>query len=177
AAYFATIPAKPAAVPPGPVLILSGSCSPVTAGQIDRAVTEGFTGIALDPAAPDTTAARESIIAALRGGRSVVAYTARGSAAASLAPSRELGAALGRLAREAVAATDLRRVVFAGGDTSSYAARALGLHSIEWLAPLAPGAPWCRAHAPGSPVDGLALNFKGGQVGAPDYFTQSVNRP
>jgi uncharacterized protein YgbK (DUF1537 family) len=38
------------------------------------------------------------------------------------------------------------------------------------LAPLAPGAPLCRAAAPGSPVDGIEINFKGGQVGAPDYF-------
>ena len=32
------------------------------------------------------------------------------------------------------------------------------------------GAPLCLARAPGSPADGLELNFKGGQVGAPDYF-------
>ena len=38
------------------------------------------------------------------------------------------------------------------------------------LAPLAPGAPLCRAYAPGSPADRLEVNFKGGQVGAPDYF-------
>jgi hypothetical protein len=32
------------------------------------------------------------------------------------------------------------------------------------------GVPLCRAHAPGSPADGLEVNFKGGQVGAEDYF-------
>lgn len=175
AAYFATIPAKPAAVPPGPVLILSGSCSPVTGGQVDHALAHGFTGVSLDPTSPDTPAIRGQIVGALRSGRPVVAYTARGSGTGTLVGAAELGTALGRLAREAVAATGLRRVVFAGGDTSSYAARALGLQSIEWLAPLAPGAPWCRAYAPGSPVDGLALNFKGGQVGATDYFTHTVN--
>lgn len=158
-----------------PLLVLSGSCSPVTAGQIDHAVAHGFTGVALDPAAPDTPATREQIITALRAGRPVVAYTARGHAGPAPAPAPELGTALGRLAREAVAATGLRRLIFAGGDTSSYAARALGLHSLEYLAPFAPGAPWCRAHAPGSPVDGLALNFKGGQVGAPYYFTHTTS--
>ena len=40
--------------------------------------------------------------------------------------------------------------------------------------PLAPGAPLCRAYAPGSPVDGCEVNFKGGQVGAPDYFGSAV---
>ena len=159
----------------GPLLALSGSCSPVTAGQIDHALARGFTGVALDPAAPDTAAARGEIITALRAGRSVIAYTARGAAGPAPAPAGELGAALGRLACEAVAATGLRRVVFAGGDTSSYAARALGLASVEMLAPLAPGVPWCRAHAPGSPADGLAVSFKGGQAGALDFFPAAAH--
>ena len=81
-----------------------------------------------------------------------------------------LGAQLGRLAREAAAQVKPRRLVVAGGDTSSYAARALGIESLEMLAPLTPGAPLCRAHAPGSPADGMEINFKGGQVGSTDYF-------
>lgn len=163
-------PATLAATPASPLLVLSGSCSPVTAGQIDAALAQGFTGVALDPATPDMPAAEAAIIAGLREGRSVVAYTARGGAGSTPAPARELGAALGRLARAVVAATNVPRLVFAGGDTSSYAARALGIESVEMIAPLAPGAPLCRAHAPGSPVDGLEINFKGGQVGAEDYF-------
>ena len=58
----------------------------------------------------------------------------------------------------------------AGGDTSSYAARELGITALEMITPFLPGAPLCKAHAPGSPVDGLEVNFKGGQVGAEDYF-------
>jgi uncharacterized protein YgbK (DUF1537 family) len=38
------------------------------------------------------------------------------------------------------------------------------------IAPLTPGAPLCRAFAPGSPADGLEVVFKGGQVGAENYF-------
>jgi uncharacterized protein YgbK (DUF1537 family) len=38
------------------------------------------------------------------------------------------------------------------------------------IAPLAPGAPLCRAHAADPLVEGLSVNFKGGQVGAEDYF-------
>ena len=78
--------------------------------------------------------------------------------------------AQGRVTRSAVEQTGVRRVVFAGGDTSSYAARALGIEALEMIAPLAPGAPLCRAFAPGSPVDRLEVNFKGGQVGGADYF-------
>ena len=81
------------------------------------------------------------------------------------------GTALGRIVRGLLNHTGAaRRVVLAGGDTSSYAARALGIAAVEMLAPLAPGAPLCRAHAPGSPVDKLEVNFKGGQVGREDYF-------
>ena len=40
----------------------------------------------------------------------------------------------------------------------------------QMIAPLTPGAPLCRAHAPGSPVDGCEIVFKGGQVGAENYF-------
>jgi uncharacterized protein YgbK (DUF1537 family) len=40
------------------------------------------------------------------------------------------------------------------------------------VAPLAPGAPLCRAHAgpDAGAVDGLELSFKGGQVGRADFF-------
>jgi uncharacterized protein YgbK (DUF1537 family) len=49
------------------------------------------------------------------------------------------------------------------------------MEALEMLTPLTPGAPLCRAHAPGSPVDGLEIVFKGGQVGAEDYF-ETVKR-
>lgn len=146
-----------------PTLIISGSCSPVTAGQIDWALANGFTGIEFSPAA------LAAAVAALKAGRPTIVYTSRGEAVAPL-PASELGTRLGRLAREAVAQAGVKRLVVAGGDTSSYAARALGIESLEMLAPLAPGAPLCRAQAPGSPANGLEVNFKGGQVGAPAYF-------
>ena len=43
-----------------------------------------------------------------------------------------------------LARTGLRRVVVAGGDTSSYATQELGLYGLEMLAELTPGAPLCR---------------------------------
>jgi uncharacterized protein YgbK (DUF1537 family) len=38
------------------------------------------------------------------------------------------------------------------------------------IAPLTPGAPLCRALAPKSPAEGKEIVFKGGQVGAENYF-------
>ncbi len=167
--------ARPLAGPPGPakpLLVVSGSCSPVTAGQIDHALSHGFTGIALMPDATNEVECSSAALSSLRAGRHTVVTTSRGpdDRATSPAPARMLGAALGRLARAAVEQIGIRRVVFSGGDSSSYAARALGIEAVEMIAPLAPGAPLCRAHAPGTPVHGLEVNFKGGQVGAPDYF-------
>lgn len=177
--------------PAAPLLVISGSCSPVTAGQIEHALAAGFVGLDLDAAAlrsPPrerrdrdsdpasdgiqtlTRRATDEAIATLRAGRNVVVFTSRGAPTAEPLPAELVGTALGQLAREAIEQTGVRRLLVAGGDSSSYAARALGIEAVELLAPLAPGAPLCRAHAPGSPADGLEVNFKGGQVGAPDYF-------
>ncbi len=163
---------KPAS-PAKPLLILSGSCSPVTDGQITHAAAQGFVTIALDPSARDHSAAIESAVAALRSGQHTLLYTSRGSATtAAPIPADQLGTALGQLARDILARSpQTRRLVIAGGDTSSYAARALGIASLDFLAPLVVGAPLCRARIPGSPLDGLEVNFKGGQVGAENYFS------
>ena len=147
-----------------PLLVLSGSCSPVTAEQIAWAESQGFAIVAFGEQA------RGAANAALAAGKHTIVCTSRGSAGGKLLPAAELGTALGRLARELVAANRIKRLVVAGGDTSSYAARALGLESLEMIAALSPGAPLCRAHAPGTPLDGVEVIFKGGQVGAPDYF-------
>jgi len=152
-----------------PLLVVSGSCSPVTGGQIAWAQANGFAMIALDPTSPDVVGAATKTIAELKSGRNTVVYTSRGEAGA-LVPASSLGTALGQVALAAVKRAGLRRLLVAGGDTSSYAGRALGIEALEMIAPLAPGAPLCRVHAAGSPVDGLEINFKGGQVGAPDYF-------
>jgi len=154
---------KAGVAPTGPTLAISGSCSPVTAGQIDWAEANGFACIKFSPAA------LAAAVTALQAGRPPLVYTSRGEATTPL-PASELGTQLGRLAQAAIAEAGVKRLVIAGGDTSSYAARALGIESLEMLAPLSPGAPLCRAHAPGSPADGLEVSFKGGQVGTPDYF-------
>jgi 3-oxoisoapionate kinase len=183
--------------PAAPLVVASGSCSPVTAGQIAWALSQGFAEIALDTAALARHAGGESLLAGyveaaaayIGEGRSLIIHTSRGnddervaatdavlraqgwSPAEIQSRTSELyGRALGRIVRGVLERTAAQRVVLAGGDTSSYAARALGIAAVEMIAPLAPGAPLCRAHAPGSPVDGREINFKGGQVGREDYF-------
>jgi uncharacterized protein YgbK (DUF1537 family) len=155
--------------PAAPLLVVSGSCSPVTAGQIAWAEAHGFAHLSLDPVAPDVDGALALVMRELDAGRHTVVSTGRGEAGAPV-DAAVLGTALGRIAREAITRAGLRRLVVAGGDTSSYAARALAIESVEMLAPLAPAAPLCRAFAPGEVVDGFEVVFKGGQIGAPDFF-------
>jgi len=182
--------------PAEPLLVGSGSCSPVTEAQITRAMENGFAEVALDTAGladPTRAAATEAasiaaIVPYLAARRSVIVHTSRGSNDSRLAPTAEilartgqsaasaevLGLALGRVLRGALAQCPVRRLIIAGGDTSSYVGRGLGIEAAEMIAPLTPGAPLCRVRAPGSPADGLQVSFKGGQVGKVDFFLDAV---
>jgi uncharacterized protein YgbK (DUF1537 family) len=166
------------------LLVGSGSCSPVTSGQIAWALKHGFAELPLDAAllTSPKTAAKEISRAAqataerLQNDRSVIVHSTRTGSNPRVAAKLKdrtaevLGSALGAVLRLAIAQSSVRRICIAGGDTSSYAARAMGIDALEMIAPLTPGAPLCRAHAPGSPVDGCEVVFKGGQVGAENYF-------
>jgi uncharacterized protein YgbK (DUF1537 family) len=172
------------AAPVKQVLVGSGSCSAVTSGQIAWALKHGFAEVPLDAAglASSTKArleikrATEAAIKLINARRSVIVHTTRTGSDRRIAAklgnftAKILGSALGEVLRGALEQNKVRRVCVAGGDTSSYAARALGIEALEMIAPLTPGAPLCRASAPGSPADGLEVVFKGGQVGAENYF-------
>ena len=84
--------------------------------------------------------------------------------------SRILGKQQGLILRELIDRTGIRRVVSAGGDTSSFAARQLGIYALSAAAPIAPGSPLCRAYSSLPSYDGLLIAMKGGQVGQTDYF-------
>lgn len=174
------------------LLVASGSCSPVTSAQIAHALEAGFAEIAVDTFILASSAHSEELltsyayqaVALLRENRSVIIHTSNGPGDSRLVQSAKLfetnikqsaaelyGTALGSMVKSILNKIKLQRVVIAGGDTSSYAARALGIAAVEMIAPLAPGSPLCRAYAPGSPANGIEINFKGGQVGKPDYFS------
>jgi uncharacterized protein YgbK (DUF1537 family) len=179
------------------MLVVSGSCSPVTAKQIAYAVDHGFAEIALDTPAIANSTDLESTVAVyinmiaelLDSGTPVIIHTSLGNddprfaqtyqifTAKGLTPNTiriktaELfGTALGLIAVGVAGKTTLKRMIIAGGDTSGYVARAMGIEAVEMIAPLSPGAPLCKAYAPGSLAHGLEVNFKGGQVGSENYF-------
>jgi len=159
----------PAAVAVDRLLVISGSCSPVTATQIERAEARGWTTIPVDVAAIDEAALAGRAVTALQRGENAVLHSAMGPLAeGAQASGAVLGAALGRIVGAIVARTGVARVLFAGGDTSSHAVQQLGLDALTWQAPLERGAPLCRGH--GGPADGIELILKGGQMGGPDFF-------
>jgi uncharacterized protein YgbK (DUF1537 family) len=157
----------------GRLLVLAGSCSPATASQIHHALRSGFHGIRLHPGDLNADAAEREAVARLADGRSVILYSALGDDDRVEIDDRPaLAAAMGRLLYNVIRSSAARRVVVAGGDTSSHAARELGIAALTFSAPLARGAPLCRAH--GGPCE-LELVLKGGQIGPEDFFEQVLH--
>jgi len=161
---------------PGParrLLVVSGSCSTVTQAQIEWAERHGFEGIRVPPDGDEGELVRRAR-AAFDRGRNPVLYTALGPSDAAIQDARSRGARvgerLGRLARRILEEERLTRLLVAGGDTSGYVARQLGLYALEMAVPIAPGSPLCRSRARDDAFDGLEIAMKGGQVGKPDYF-------
>jgi uncharacterized protein YgbK (DUF1537 family) len=163
----------------GPVLVMAGSLSPVTAEQVRAAVS--FDKLWLDPQAlvADPAARAEAgrrITALLREGRHVLACTvAPGDAGPQLVDARALAIAGGAVLAEVLAAMPLARVGVAGGDTSSHAVQALDAWGLSYLAAVAPGVALCRLHSDNPTLDGTEIALKGGQMGTADAFERLVH--
>jgi uncharacterized protein YgbK (DUF1537 family) len=170
------------------LLVVSGSCSPVTQRQIAWAVAHGFAEIPLGPRRWTQTLDVAEIVDRVRGvlnqGCNVIVHASRGPddpripiARAQLAASgsesasaERLGTALGRIIHSVLESTPIRRVVVTGGDTAGFVARELAIERLEFVAPIAPGSPICRVHAADASLEGAEILFKGGQVGKTDLF-------
>jgi uncharacterized protein YgbK (DUF1537 family) len=177
--------ARPGAV--DRIAVVSGSCSPTTERQIRHAMTNGFDGIEVDPIELVSEHSDKAIVrataaaqASLETGRSVVLYTALGPAADRGAEidrqqgaRHKLGRGLGDLLRKLTAEQRLKRVIIAGGDTSSHALGQMGVDALTVRMPLpaSPGSPLCVAHSGITAIDGLEVALKGGQVGTDRYFS------
>jgi 3-oxoisoapionate kinase len=189
-----------AAGPVERIFAISGSCSPATGAQIAAAAGAGFAEVALDPLAliregPEGAhagAVVEEIVHLLGQGRSVVAHSSTGPGdpreaevaehfaraggsdeSGRIHGGRALAAAAGGILARMLGRVCLERFVVAGGDTATAAVKMLGIDALEMVAPLAPGAPLCRALAPGRDLHGRELVLKGGQIGGPNFFVQA----
>ncbi|QFZ81397.1 four-carbon acid sugar kinase family protein [Variovorax paradoxus] len=166
---------------PGPVLVLAGSLSPVTARQV--AAARSFDTVWLDASAMAQRDAAtlerhaRNIANGLANGRNVLACT-RPLDPLPLAPSidaQALARAGGELLARVLAIVPLQRVGIAGGDTSSHAVQALDAWGLSYVADLGAGTSLCRVHSDEAALDGLEIMLKGGQMGSDDVFERLVH--
>ncbi len=162
----------------GPVFLLVGSQSPVTAGQVDTAAA-AYAPVALDMAAlvsSDTALANaaQDCATRLRAGHPVLART--GAPQADGPAPLAVAQAGGRLLAQVLARVPaLRRAGVAGGDSASFALQALGPWALRWAGSLAPGVPLLQAVSDQPAQHGLELMLKGGQMGPADIFLRLLH--
>jgi uncharacterized protein YgbK (DUF1537 family) len=186
-------PSLPVAGAVRTIAAVSGSCSPVTAAQIQWARSNGFSTERLDLPSALGEHTRSGEIArvvalsaaALNAGKSALVFSAEGPEDASVVgfdaiareaglgrsdAARSVGAVLAEVMRQLLERVDLQRVVVAGGDSSGEVAGALDIEALTVTAGLTPGAPLCRAWSQNPRRDGLEIVLKGGQMGGSSFF-------
>jgi 3-oxoisoapionate kinase len=176
----------PAIAPVTQTVVVSGSVSPTTERQIKHALQHGFQSVAVDAMALAQSKteiprnAIEAALAILNTGASPLVHTALGpstddSAKLNAVPQarKKIGEGLGTILRDIILAAKLRRVIVAGGDSSSHALGQLDIFALTTRKPLpaTPGSPLCTAASSTAHLNGIEIALKGGQVGADDYFS------
>jgi uncharacterized protein YgbK (DUF1537 family) len=179
------------------VLAISGSASRMSGAQIARAAASGFEVLPVSArrlvddaeCLREVEGLRDRAIAALSAGRSVLLHSATGpddsrisemlthlrgkgldATAARHEGGRLLGVRLGLLARDILKGVRVRRLLLAGGDTSSHVMQVLGADALTVIARISPGVPLCRLSCVDQAIDGLEVALKGGQLGGEDFF-------
>lgn len=168
---------QPSRTPRGPILVLSGSCSSATRGQV-----AAWTGKRLD-LTPEALAAEAQVHALdwlereLPGGHILISATAEPDLLqkSQQALGKERAA---RLVEDAMSAlvegardAGAAGIVVAGGETPGAATRALGADHLRIGAEVAPGVPVCLALGNGNSI---ALDLKSGNFGNAVFFAVAV---
>ncbi|MFA7665898.1 MAG: 3-oxo-tetronate kinase [Burkholderiaceae bacterium] len=165
----------------GPAVVLSGSCSTATLGQVAYWQAE-HPAWQLDPlriarGEPVVDEALAFVLAAQARGLPALVY-------ASAAPDavRAIQQQLGRdeagtmiehtmaeLARR-LRAAGTRRFVVAGGETSGAVVQALAVQALRIGPQIDPGVPWTETVE----AEPVAITLKSGNFGAPDFFAKAL---
>ena len=165
----------------GPGVVLSGSCSAATLGQVERFAAK-HPAMAIDPQA--LAEEPEKTVAALLAW-AMEKIKAGPALIYASAPPDTVAAVQARFGREkagemiehaiaalatGLAAQGVRRFVIAGGETSGAVVSALHVEALEIGPQIAPGVPACLSY--GSTRYALAL--KSGNFGGPDFFDEAL---
>ncbi|MEA3114555.1 MAG: 3-oxoisoapionate kinase [Caballeronia sp.] len=172
------------------IVVLSGSCTPHTAAQIDYAKAQGWRTVRLSL---EELAARGEdefadmlaldVCESLARKQSIVIYTAAGPDDATLRAgstvfermqaesSAVIGGLYGTVLHRVAARRRLSRFVVAGGDTSSQTMRRLGIDalSVDAINPASQDA-LMHIHAADPALNGAQVLLKAGQNGADNHF-------
>lgn len=164
----------------GAKLIVSGSCSQATLGQISH-FKQNHQAFSLDPLtlASGEDQAAEAITWAQQnlGDKPLLVYASAPPEAVREA-QKQLGVeqagqlveqALARVARELVTA-GVRRLIVAGGETSGAVVSALAVRSLRIGHQIDPGVPWTETTVDG---ENIALALKSGNFGGEDFFSRA----
>ncbi len=166
--------------PDGRPIILAGSCSSATQGQVKVAIDSGIPALRLDPmqlASKDVTAQTAlDWLAAQQTNGPVLIY--------STSTPDDVQAVQGKLGRmnageivektladiaRALPALGFTRIIVAGGETSGAVVNALDVQALTIGPEIDPGVPWTRSLGGAD----LALALKSGNFGAPDFFLKA----
>ena len=162
-------------------MILSGSCSAATNGQVAYAKAQGVPSLGLDPLAiadqKQTVATVLDWAQAHLGDKPCLIYSTAHPEAVKQVQERlgrdQSGQLIEHLLAEVAHAlfeAGARRFVVAGGETSGAVVQGLGVSLLEIGPEIDPGVPWTKA-ADGKPI---ALALKSGNFGTEDFFLKAL---
>lgn len=174
---------KPMAARAGRPVILSGSCSEATRGQVARAIAAGVPARrvdALDLAAGRTTAEDLVRFALEQSAEAPVLIYSSDTPDVIAKVQSKLGreaagsiveATMAEIAR-ALVDHGATKIIVAGGETSGAVVGGLGVRAIEIGPEIDPGVPWTRS------LDDrqLVLALKSGNFGAEDFFLKAWDK-
>ncbi len=165
------------AAPQGRAVILAGSCSAATRGQVAVAIDAGCPALRIVPldiaSGAQTAASIADWVMQQSGVRPPLVYSSDDPEAVKAVQDQLGRDKAGALVEHALAEVSVilrdhgfSRFIIAGGETSGAVVDALGARALQIGPEIAPGVPWTRSV--GNPD--LALALKSGNFGAPDFF-------
>ena len=161
----------------GRLVVISGSCSEMTQKQVAAWIGSGKRAVCIEPdALLDGRQTAAGLARELDDGEDLLLYSTADAEAVRRSQrhgaekvSRLLEETMAGFAREAVR-RGVRRLIIAGGETSSAALQKLGFEQLEVGESLAPGVPLLRS----AELPELNLALKSGNFGREDFFLNSI---
>ena len=169
--------------PKGRAVIIAGSCSEATRGQVAAAKGAGLPAFEVDPSAVKNGELGGVQLAAWAqkqpGDKPVLIYSSADPETVRKVQEKFGRDAAGSMIEQAFAAAarslvemGFTRMIVAGGETSGAVVNGLGVTALEIGPEIDPGVPWTRS------IGGteLALALKSGNFGASDFFLKAWDR-